>query len=181
LRELNWVEVDRIYAELIADARAALIAAGCEGKAISYSFAADLRYVGQQHEIAISLPDDPRRAQNADVIAKVFEAAYLAHYGVAPSHVDIEIVNWRLVAQGPAMDVAPNRASSGKVVAPKGTRRVHLWPKAPIATVFDRPFLAPGQGIEGPALIEERETTIVIPPDWNATIDNLGCVVAKRG
>jgi N-methylhydantoinase A len=67
------------------------------------------------------------------------------------------------------------------VVAPKGTRRVHLWPKAPTATVFDRPFLAPGQGIEGPALIEERETTIVIPPDWNATIDNLGCVVAKRG
>jgi N-methylhydantoinase A len=46
--------------------------------------------------------------------------------------------------------------------------------------VFDRAHLALGQEIAGPAIIEERETTIVLPPAWSATVDALGCVVAER-
>jgi N-methylhydantoinase A len=180
LRELNWAEVGRIYDELTSEAREALVAAGCKANEIVYSFGADLRYAGQQHEIAIALTQDPRKHRNVGIIAKEFETAYLAHYGVAPSHVDIEIVNWRLVSQGPAMEVVTISPPQGKAGAPKGTRRVHLWPEAPVS-IYDRQALALGQTVKGPTLIEERETTIVILPGWQATIDRLGCVVATRG
>ena len=104
----------------------------------------------------------------------------LAHYGVAPSHVDIEIVNWRLVSQGPAKEVITIAPSVGEMASPKGKRGVLLWPDAPV-DVYDRQSLALGQAVEGPVLIEERETTIVIPPGWKATVDRFGCIVATRG
>jgi N-methylhydantoinase A len=44
--------------------------------------------------------------------------------------------------------------------------------------VFDRKALAAGQALRGPAIVEERETTIVIPPGWRAEVDRFGCVVA---
>jgi N-methylhydantoinase A len=179
LRELNWAEVDRIYEELTAEAREALVAAGCKADEIVYSFGADLRYAGQQHEIAIALTQDPRLHHNVGLITKEFETAYLAHYGVAPSHVDIEIVNWRLVSQGPAKEIVTISPPQGKPGAPKGARRVHLWPEAPVA-IYDRQALALGQTVNGPTLIEERETTIVILPGWQATVDRFGCVVATR-
>jgi N-methylhydantoinase A len=46
--------------------------------------------------------------------------------------------------------------------------------------VFGRADLAQGQRLVGPAIIEERETTIVLPPGWTAEIDALGCIAAKR-
>ena len=47
--------------------------------------------------------------------------------------------------------------------------------------VYDRNTLAAGQSIKGPAIIEERETTTVIPPDWTATVDKIGCIFARKG
>ena len=41
--------------------------------------------------------------------------------------------------------------------------------------------LAAGQSVNGPAIIEERETTTVIPPDWTATVDKIGCIFARKG
>jgi N-methylhydantoinase A len=58
--------------------------------------------------------------------------------------------------------------------------RSHVWPDAGHAAVYDRSDLASGQTIEGPAIVEERETTIVIPPQWSATVNAIGCVVATR-
>jgi N-methylhydantoinase A len=180
LRQLKWAEVDRIYDELIAEARVALVAAGCRAEEINFQFGADLRYSGQQHEIAVTLVEDPRTHHDVGMIAKTFTSAYLAHYGVAPSHVDIEIVNWRLVAQGPALDVVTVSPPQGAPAAPKGERRVHLWPDVPVA-VYDRRALVLDQVVNGPALIEERETTIVVPPGWRAVIDRLGCIIATQG
>ncbi len=47
--------------------------------------------------------------------------------------------------------------------------------------MYDRKTLASGQTIAGPAIIEERETTTVIPPAWSATIDAVGCIIAGKG
>ena len=45
--------------------------------------------------------------------------------------------------------------------------------------VFERRSLVAGQSFDGPAIVEERETTIVIPPGWRASVDQVGCVVAS--
>ncbi|NDF37951.1 MAG: hypothetical protein EB140_03320 [Proteobacteria bacterium] len=51
----------------------------------------------------------------------------------------------------------------------------YSWPH-----VYDRDALAQGQAIDGPAIIEERETTVVLPPQWRAIVEPGGCIVAQR-
>ena len=181
LADLNWDEVDRIYKELTDEARAALVEAGTRADEVRFQFGVDLRYSGQQTEIAVTLPEDPRVRRDPSMITKVFAAAYLTYYGVAPSHVPVEIVNWRLVALGPAIPVLTTREPVRGVAAqPKGQRPVHLW-KGRMVPVYDRYMLVLDQVVNGPALIEERETTIVVPPGWQAVTDKNGCVIATRG
>jgi N-methylhydantoinase A len=64
---------------------------------------------------------------------------------------------------------------------PKGTREVHAWSDGHRVPVYDRNSLAAGQSVKGPAIIEERETTTVIPPEWTATVDKIGCIFARKG
>jgi N-methylhydantoinase A len=180
LDALDWRDVDRVLAEMSEEGLTALREAGCGPEQASMIFGADLRYFGQQNELAISFERDPRAGRDVSMIRRNFEATYLAQYGVNPSHVPIEIVSWRLTVRGP--DIATEGAVNlpSKWAAPKAHRPLHVWPDAGHAAVYDRSDLASGQTIEGPAIVEERETTIVIPPQWSATVNAIGCVVATR-
>jgi len=180
LRDLDWAEVDRLLTEMTQEGYAALADAGCAPDTVRLTVGADLRYFGQQNEVGIVFTHDPRGGRDIQMIRQVFEAAYLAQYGVNPSHVPVEIVSWRLTAQGPdiAFDTAPRLAATPGT--PKSHRAIPLWPNAGPALVYDRSALAPGQSIAGPAIIEERETTIVLPPGWDGQVDEIGCVVARR-
>ncbi|MBI1197980.1 MAG: hydantoinase/oxoprolinase family protein [Phenylobacterium sp.] len=180
LDSLDWAEVDRLIGEMVDEARLALAEAGTAAKDIRLTVGADLRYAGQQNEVGIVFDADPREARDAAAIGKAFEAAYFAQYGVNPSHVPMEVVSWRLTARGRDNVVDTVPAEGGAPAAPKGERTIPLWPGAPKAKLYDRPSLAPGQSIAGPALVEERETTIVIPPGWTGTVDAIGCITAKR-
>ena len=180
LEALDWAIVDKVLSAMTEEGMTALTEAGCAPETVTMIFGADLRYFGQQNEVTIVLDHDPRIGQDVDMVRGTFEAAYFAQYGINPSHVPIEIVSWRLTASGPdvgaeTMDKLPS--DWGK---PKSHRPVLLWPDSGDVPVYDRDTLAAGQEIAGPAIIEERETTIVIFPEWDATIDRIGCVVAKR-
>jgi len=180
LDELDWAEVERLVGEMADEGTAALADAGCAPEAVRLLVGADLRYFGQQNEVTVTFDHDPRQRRDVDVIRKTFEDAYHAQYGVNPSHVPIEIVSWRLTAQGPeiAFDTSSRLASTPG--AAKAERSIPLWPGVGQVPVYDRHALAAGQLVEGPAIIEERETTIVLPPEWTATVNDIGCVVATR-
>ena len=85
-----------------------------------------------------------------------------------------------MTVQGPDIAFTPVAAMSGDPASPKGERAVARWAAAGLAKVYDRAALATGQRIEGPAIIEERETTLVLPPGWIGVVDTLGCVVARQ-
>ncbi len=177
---LDWDEVRRLVAEMTDEATAALSEAGSPAGGVRLKVGADLRYAGQQNEVGVTFEDDPVSARDAEAIRRVFEDAYFAQYGVNPSHVPIEVVSWRLTAEGPEDRVhaaGPSGAGEGRPIREVA---VPLWPTAGPAKVFARPSLGRGQRLEGPALVEERETTIVLPPGWSATVDDAGCITAKR-
>jgi len=178
LDSLDWREVDRLLTEMSEEGLHALAEAGADD--VSMIYGADLRYFGQQNELTISFERDPREGRDIGMIRRNFEAAYLAQYGVNPSHVPVEIVSWRLTVRGP--DIASQDADTlpREAGKPKAHRPVLLWPDAGQVAVYDRADLASGQLVEGPAIVEERETTIVIPPHWEASVNAIGCVVAKR-
>jgi len=179
LASLDWSEVDRLLGEMSQEGLAALEQAGCERGQVRLRFGADLRYLGQQNELGIVFDHDPRADHDTAKISRAFEEAYMAQYGVNPSHVPLEIVSWRLTAQGPDIAIEDARGAPSRPGRPKSSRHVALWPTIDLVPVHDRSALAPRQRLVGPAIVEERETTIVLPPAWEATVDEIGCIVAQ--
>jgi N-methylhydantoinase A len=98
--------------------------------------------------------------------------------------VAVEVVTWRVSAFAPAPSVS--LAVTGDLTrepAPKGQRPVRFQRGAPPVDtpVFDRHALAVGARLSGPALVEERETTAVLRPGWEATVTDDGSLVAEPG
>ncbi len=177
---IDWDRVCLVIDELEREGLAALKEAGCAAEDVTVLIGADMRYVGQQHEVTVTFEADPRQAQDAAALTKAFETAYRGLYGVNPSHVSVEIVTWRVTARGPLVE-ARNAALAAELPGqPKAHRAVSAWETDQRVAVWERRHLAIGQTVTGPAIIEERETTTAIPPGWTATIDPIGCIVASK-
>ena len=178
LDQVDWDRAGRLIDDMEREGREALEAAGVAAADVRISFGADLRYFGQQNEVSVELDADPRVNRNPAPIRAQFERAYFAQYGFNPNHVAVEVVNWRLTAHGPDVEKTAASNAATKPAAARGTREVTLWEQARTVPVYDRAALATGQVLDGPALIEERETTVVIPPRWRAVIDRTACIIA---
>jgi N-methylhydantoinase A len=180
LSALHWQRADDILTQLVDDARKGLASAGCAPSDITYRFGADMRYFGQQNEVTAWFESDPRRKHDSAWLREVFEQGYERLYSLRLPDVDIEIVSWRIVATGPAAsrDSVPALAAApGK---PRGKRKARFGGKDVDAPVYARADLACNQIVPGPAIIEERETTIIILPGWQAKVDRTGCIMASK-
>jgi N-methylhydantoinase A len=181
LDAIDWARTDALISAMAEEGVAALENAGCARAGVSIAYGADLRYFGQQNELSVTLPDDPRQQHDIAAIRTAFERAYQLQYGFTPSHVPLEIVSWRLTVCAPDVPFHAAQRLPARPGQAKGSRRVHLWQDEQVVPVYDRAVLAAGQQVEGPAIIEERETTLVLPPGWSAAVDRYGCVIATRG
>jgi N-methylhydantoinase A len=182
-------ELDRLQTTLVAQAfadlrdagEAALTRDGLSGG--TFNFAADLRYRGQEHTIAIPVtgPDDLVGATAA--ARQRFDSQHDRRHGHAAPDQSIEIVNLRLVVTVPRVDDAIGKWLSAPWL-PECTasveRRVVVYgdPARPIeASILWRPGLAAGTKIVGPAVIEEPNSTTFVPPGDHAMIDAWGSIV----
>jgi N-methylhydantoinase A len=180
LSAVNWSEAADIIADMAEEARKALVEAGCAPESLRYSFGGDLRYFGQQNEVNVTFVGDPRRDRDVAAIRAAFESAYEAQYGLKLGDVDVEIVSWRLTAFGPPAARHSRACLPSERGAPKSKRVVRLDRDTMPVDVYDRASLAVGQEVAGPAIIEERETTIIILSGWRARLDPTGCIMATR-
>ena len=163
LEKLDWDRIDRLFREMEAEARSRL-ARTIPESAIEIRRYADLRYRGQGFEVRAPVPSGRLGGDNAEAIRREFEAAYAERYGHRMEGAAVEAMTWRVQARGPEppLPVAEGDPAGGK--ARKGSRRVWLpevgnMVKVP---VYDRYELAAGSVLEGPAIIEERESTVVV-------------------
>ena len=160
---------------LEAKGRELLGGAGVGTAELTTRIACAMRYVGQGHEIEIPVLLTLLEGGRGDEIAAGFESEYRALYG-RTERVPIEMTSWRVAVSGPVPDVVP-RLPVGQIhdgnSAQRGVRQVHFADAAGfVATpVFDRYSLAPGWQTAGPAVIEERESTVIVPPGATARID----------
>jgi N-methylhydantoinase A len=180
LGETDWTRVAAVFDEMEKTLADALIDAGCRRDDIAFSYAADLRYRGQHYDLMIDLPARPAAHDGAAMIRRRFEEEYLKRYRIIQSEVEAEVVNWRLSASSasrfvPDFDTAPRAAA-----ATPQRRRVHLWQDDQDVTVMPRAALTQHGAVRGPVILEEAETTLVIPPGWTAQVGKLGCVMAKK-
>jgi N-methylhydantoinase A len=173
LERLDWAKVAALYAEMVAEARGLLLGAGADPADIIYKPAADMRYVGQGFEIPVPMPSLTPGADDIAAIGQNFLSAYRERFGRALDGLPIEALTWRLAASAPGRDIAMEGAQKSEAgEARRGSRRAlfegHGWCDC---AVYDRYRLAPGAAFAGPALVEERESTCVIPPGALVSVD----------
>ncbi|MEO0413123.1 MAG: hydantoinase/oxoprolinase family protein [Pseudomonadota bacterium] len=180
LSDVSVDAIETLITSMMDEGIEALAEAGIAPGDIIASFSADMRYQGQQSEVTVLLPGDPRAGFNANDIAERFEAAYDALYGVKLADMAIELVNWRVSVSAGDQGRQAKTALASTPGKPKGSRTVHLKEGALDVPVYDRASLCLGQEITGPVLIEERETTIFILPGWSIVAAEDGCLIACR-
>ena len=178
----NLKELDRIYAELAEEGRQVLRTAGVNESNMVFTRKADLRHVGQGHEIVVSLPWNLlSEVSLEEELRPHFFAHYEEIYGHAHTHLDLEITTCRLNAAGPKPRISLPEAAPGPdpAQARKGSRPVYFTEVRDFieTPVYDRYKLGRDCTLQGPAVVEERESTAVIGPSGVATIDRYANLV----
>ena len=173
LHDLDWDKANGLLDEMRAEGQQLLEESGVASDAITYRREVDMRYVGQGHEIPVPLPDGPLDASHASALQSAFEEVYRELYERLGPPVPLEILNWRVVASGPRPDVRLQMQKASEGDAIKGKRSAY-FPEAGgfVATpIYDRYRLAPGAEFVGPAIVEERESTVIVGPGARCKID----------
>lgn len=170
-------ELDAVYAELEEEGRALLAEAGVDESAMRFVRQADLRHAGQGHDIVLELPF--ARLQGVDLegeLQPLFYDRYASMYGHAHRHLSLEIVTCRVTASGPrpTLSLEPDEPrhlsaeSAQRGVRPAYFREAGGFVETPI---YERAALTPEATFRGPAVIEEKDSTAVIGPGAEITVD----------
>jgi N-methylhydantoinase A len=176
VRRLDAVDpgaLTAMFDEMAAQATAVVRESAVAGT-VTLARSVDARYVGQGYELTVPVPAGPLDATALARVRATFDEIYAARYGYANAAEPVETVTWKLSAIGGAPRVTLAKASAdGRDGGLKGRRRAWFpetrgWTECP---VYDRYALAPGAQLTGPAIIEERESTSVLPPGTTATVD----------
>jgi N-methylhydantoinase A len=194
LATADWAQINRLFEEMETEGRRIVRGAGVAEGDIFVRRSAEMRYLGQGHEVDVAIPLGRLGPDSVETIAASFEAAYRLLYSRTPQGVPLEALNWRTVVSGPAPAIlgqsAPrndgrsaegsrltadgeNAGAISRPPQPKTTRNAY-FPEAGgyvDTPVYDRDALASGSRFTGPAIVEERESTTVIGPGAAVTVD----------
>ncbi|MEV4002873.1 hydantoinase/oxoprolinase family protein [Actinomadura sp. NPDC049753] len=183
--ELDPALLAGVYADLESEAGEALAREGFPEDRRRFARSADLRYYGQAFEVRVSVPaGPPDEGLRAEVVRR-FHDAHEALYGYCyrgdPRH-PVEWVNLRVSGIGPIERPRPTERPPGDgdpSRARTGARAVYFdaWEEA---AVYRREKLAPGDTVEGPAVIEEFGSTLPLHPGFTAALDGHGNLVVTR-
>lgn len=178
LAEVRWPEVRRMVAALAREGRGQLRETGVGREDVRVEVAVDVRHRGQGEAVTVELPEGLDRTDPARLVEEAFRSEYVRLYGRRPPGVESEVMTWRVRVLGPhpVLDVRRSRRAAGD--PRKGSRRI-WFPEAGYveAAVYDRYRLAPGATFQGPAVAEERESTMVIGPGGTVRVDRVGNLV----
>ena len=164
------------FAGLETQARAWFEAEGIAPEARRLKRTVDMRYAGQNYELSIPLPEGEIGSATLDALAEGFAAAHRQRYGFVAEGETVQLVTYRAEATGvvrkaafqPRPEVGPD-ASAARI----GEREVWMpeaggWTPCPI---YDRAKLRPGNIVQGPAIIEQMDTTTVVLPAMVARVE----------
>ncbi len=182
IASVDPAERDTVLDALRDEGRRVLIAAGVEPDRIRFRYGLDARYLGQGNELTIWLGEGEAWPATVDEVVLAFEEEYRRTFGLTIPDIGVEAVTWRLSAFAPASSVEPLVVLHDVDGAAHGSRPVYFRRGQPAfdTPVFKRVDLGRGQRLIGPVIVEERETTTVIRPGWNATVAGDGSIIAER-
>jgi len=171
---IDWDHLNGLYTEMETEARALLVESGADPAEITVRRSADMRYVGQGFEVTMPIGDGLLGPRSLEDMRERFLVTYAQLFERRITDVPAEAMSWRLAATAPVPNIELNFGGqpARRGDPRKGTRQVY-FPQTGFApcAVYDRYSLRPGTQLAGPAVIEERESTIVVGPDARMTVD----------
>ncbi|OZI59500.1 hydantoinase/oxoprolinase family protein [Bordetella genomosp. 11] len=168
LEEIDWRDVNERLARLLAEAEAELEAAGARARDLQWTIGAEMRYYGQGDNVTVSLPWQVFGREAGQVLRQAFERRYETLYGHLVPGARPQALTWRLTGRSPSVartfhwgDSRGRDAGAGK---PR-RREIYLPLRRAFGAVdvYDRYSLSPGTRLAGPLVLEERESTLVVP------------------
>jgi N-methylhydantoinase A/oxoprolinase/acetone carboxylase beta subunit len=175
LDQVDWPGIQTLFEEMEGRGLELLAEAGISAPEAIVERSVDGRFAGQLHEIEIALPSDLSTMVTAEFVDR-FNTQYRRLYRHLPSHMAIELLTWRVTVSGRQSPVSLSQVPEGSQAADlalKGERPAYFAEaKGFVDTaIYDRYLLAPGMQLPGPAIIEERESTVVIRPGMSGSVD----------
>ncbi len=180
LANADFTEIEGLFNELEAEGAAILQQSG-QDEQITFERTLMMRFVGQGAETDLSIESKPFQQWERDQIRDFFDAAYQKLYGRTYPDTPVEFVTFKARASLPQRDfrIPPLAPVEGRLQdCIKGDRPAFCLNRKDFIpyTVYDRAKLFPGASISGPAIIEEKESTIVIGAAADARVDQYGFV-----
>ncbi|WP_321854969.1 hydantoinase/oxoprolinase family protein [Paraburkholderia tropica] len=164
------------YGELQAKARQWCDGEQIDASAREYTRTIDLRYVGQNYELSVDVPAGDMSEATLDVMKRAFEETHRQRYGFIADGEGVQIVAMRVEALGrvPKNEFQPQAdAGIDASRAMTGARSVWLAEAGGFVDtpVYERSLLRAGNVFEGPAIVEQMDTTTVVLPGMRASVD----------
>jgi len=147
-----------------------------------FRHAADMRYVGQSYEIEVPVEPAWLVPGGGAAIVAAFHQAHERAFGHADAQAPAEIVNLRVQLRAQRARVPLREIAAGAVAPePRGSRAIWLDGKSADARVFDRDALGRGARLAGPAIVEQPDTTVLVPAGHTAEVDRFGNLLVRSG
>jgi N-methylhydantoinase A len=134
----------------------------------------ELRYRGQAFELAIEAGAEP----SPEELREKFEAEHEDRYGYSDSDQTLELVTIRVTARSGGAEVELAQEGSEDEVSEGSRRAILAGEEVELSVVRGAP--PPGYELEGPAVVELPESTLLVPPDWSGEVDDSGTVRLRR-
>ena len=176
LDELDWDADNAALAEMEEEGRELLRASGVADEDVLVRRLGEMRYVGQGHEVGVKLPEGTLGPDDVGGISAGYREEYRRLYGREGPDVPLEAITWRVEVSAPRPEILQEERDGDPGAldeARKGKREIYLPEKDGFAAVpvYDRYRLDPGAAFDGPAVVEERESTVIVGPDSRAEVD----------
>lgn len=171
---------DGVYREMVERGRHEVEDASPGQLEVAVSYAADMRYVGQEHAVTVELPVELLHARDADGMKRKFDEVHELRYGYHAADENAEIVSLRVSVTGriPTPEPMQLEAAESRVAteAVREVRPVRFGVLGGVleTPVYDRARLLAGHEFSGPALVEEHASTTVIAPGDHVRVDPYG-------
>ena len=182
----SWPEVEpetlaEPFAEFRSRGRDSLAAESQTGNDVVFERSADLRYAGQSFELTVPVPSGEIDEGALDAVVERFHAKHRKRYGHAYEDEPVELVTLRLRARGvvETPDLRPEPVDGSVDDAIRETRDVVYEGRTHATRVYDRESLPTGSSFDGPAVVEGRESTVVVHPEQSASVDEYGSLLVE--
>jgi N-methylhydantoinase A len=186
LEDVAFDDIETIFRAMEEEGTRSVHEATANVSAVHLTRGADMRYVGQEHAVAVDIPREHFLSGDRAAIKKCFDEEHRVRYGFASETERAEIVSLRCSVNGIMAKPQLNRINVGSAPPPdralRAKRRVYFTDHGFLDTpTYDRAQVEANNRIDGPALIEEYASTTIVLPGDALTVDAYGNLIITVG